>query len=318
MLATARPLLLEDVEVVAVERPSPSFVRVVLGAPALAEFGVEGRGGLADQRIKLIVPTPGERLEPLTTLGEQWYAEWRERPQPGRGHLRTYTVRDVLGAGEQTRVVVDIVVHPATPETPLGPGARWAQAARAGDRVGLVAPRRGHVFGGIEFDPGTASHLLLAGDETALPAIAAILADLPAGADGAAFVEVPLGADVLDLPHPDGVRLRWLPRDGAAHGTLLAPAVLAHLRGDGGVPVELPADEEIDPDLWETPVFSSSGEEVAAEPGSEGGFAGLYAWIAGEAGVVTALRRALVQDLGLHRRQVAFMGYWREGAAVRD
>lgn len=317
MLATARPLLLEEVEVVAVERPSPSFVRVALASPALAQFGVEGRRGLADQRIKLIVPAPGERLDPLATLGEHWYAEWRERPQPGRGHLRTYTVRDVVGTGEQTRVVVDIVVHPATPETPLGPGARWAEAARVGDRVGLVAPRRGHLFGGIEFEPGTASRLLLAGDETALPAIAAILADPPPGARGVAFVEVPTSADVLDLPHPDSIALQWLPRDGAAHGTHLGPAVLAHLRREDAAALALPEVEDVDPDLWETPVFSSSGEDV--EQGVEAGpYDDLYAWIAGEAGVVTALRRALVQDLGLHRRQVAFMGYWRRGAAVRD
>ncbi|MEA5119320.1 MAG: SIP domain-containing protein, partial [Propionicimonas sp.] len=42
---------------------------------------------------------------------------------------------------------------------------------------------------------------------------------------------------------------------------------------------------------------------------------GLYAWIAGESGVVTTLRRHLVRDLGLARSQVAFMGYWRIGRA---
>ena len=44
--------------------------------------------------------------------------------------------------------------------------------------------------------------------------------------------------------------------------------------------------------------------------------ADLYAWIAGESRVVTGLRRALVRDLGLDRRQVAFMGYWREGVSM--
>ena len=150
MLATVpRPLLLEDVEVVAVERPTPSFVRLELGSPALADFGVKGRP-LADQRIKLVVPDAAGEPAPLHTLGEHWYAEWRDRPQPERGHLRTYSVREVRGHGVDTRVVVDIVVHPATPDTPLGPGARWAERARVGDRVGLVGPRRGSLFGGIE------------------------------------------------------------------------------------------------------------------------------------------------------------------------
>jgi NADPH-dependent ferric siderophore reductase len=32
--------------------------------------------------------------------------------------------------------------------------------------------------------------------------------------------------------------------------------------------------------------------------------------------VVTGLRRVLVRDLGLDRRQVAFMGYWRVGVSM--
>lgn len=42
-----------------------------------------------------------------------------------------------------------------------------------------------------------------------------------------------------------------------------------------------------------------------------------YAWIAGESKVVTGLRRHLVTELGMDRSQVAFMGYWREGVAMR-
>ena len=42
-----------------------------------------------------------------------------------------------------------------------------------------------------------------------------------------------------------------------------------------------------------------------------------YYWIAGESSVVTRLRRHLVRDLGVSRHQVAFMGYWREGVAMR-
>ena len=33
---------------------------------------------------------------------------------------------------------------------------------------------------------------------------------------------------------------------------------------------------------------------------------------------VTGLRRALVKELGVDRRQVAFMGYWREGVAMKS
>jgi NADPH-dependent ferric siderophore reductase len=40
-----------------------------------------------------------------------------------------------------------------------------------------------------------------------------------------------------------------------------------------------------------------------------------YAWLAGEASTITALRRHLVRDLGIDRRSIAFMGYWRRGRA---
>ncbi|MGH3336301.1 MAG: siderophore-interacting protein [Nocardioides sp.] len=105
----------------------------------------------------------------------------------------------------------------------------------------------------------------------------------------------------------------WLPRGEEPHGARLHAAVLDHL-GAGALPLVEPDD--IDPDLWETPVYSSSGENVAgkAAPSPRG----LYAWIAGESGVVTALRRHLVKDLGMDRRQVAFMGYWRRGVAMRS
>ncbi len=45
---------------------------------------------------------------------------------------------------------------------------------------------------------------------------------------------------------------------------------------------------------------------------------GLYAWIAGESKVVTGLRRHLVNELHIDRSQVAFMGYWRRGVAMKS
>ena len=281
------PMIHEEVETVRVERLSPSFVRVELGGACLADFGVDGP--LYDQRIKLVFPSEG-------------------------GAQRTYTVREVRGEGAATRIVVDFVLHVEDGES--GPGSAWAASAAIGDRVVLMAPRRGVEFGGIEFDPGTATRLLLAGDETAVPAICTVLEQLSDSATGAAFLEVPTAADVQEVRHPDGVEVMWLPRAGAALGSMLQSEVLAHL-GAGAAPLAEP--EEIDPDLWETPSYSSSGEAVEAALTLDGyDHADLYAWIAGESGVVTALRRALVRDLGMDRRQVAFMGYWRRGVAMRS
>ena len=178
----------------------------------------------------------------------------------------------------------------------------------------LMAPLRGEPFGGIEFAPGDARRVLLAGDETAVPAICAILRDLAPDARGAAFLEVPDSGDVLAVPAPRGVAVTWLPRDGAPLGERLARAVTEHL----GAPVSIEVPEEgVDPDLWETPTYSSSGE-VVSDDAETARLGDLYAWIAGESAVVTGLRRHLVRDLGMHRRRVAFMGYWRRGVAMRS
>jgi NADPH-dependent ferric siderophore reductase len=301
-------MLIEEVEVRRVERLSPSFVRLELGSPALAELGVEGPW--LDQRIKLVLPHRDGPVPSFAGADESWYGTWLDRPVEERGHMRTYTVRDVVGAGADTRLVVDVVLHGDAHGEP-GPGSAWAARAQVGDRVVALAPRRGHPYGGIEFAPGQASRVLLAGDETALPAVAGILRDLPADSAGAAFVEVPQSADVQDLAAPPAVEVVWLPRDGLPLGSLLHEAAVTWL---GGAPTSVEVgDDEVDPDLWETPAYSSSGEAVATEAAHHDD---LYVWIAGESKVVTGLRRVLVNELGLDRRQVAFMGYWRVGVAM--
>lgn len=310
----ALPFLLAELEVASVDRLSPSFVRLELASAALADLGLDGP--VLDQRIKLVFPHGDRPLPSIEGADASWTASWMDRPVEERGHMRTYTVREVRGSGVDTRLVVDIVLHEG--DGPEGPGAAWAAAAEVGDRVITLAPRRGHEFGGVEFVPGAASELLLVGDETAVPAVAGILRDLPSTARGAAFLEVPLAGDVQTLQHPEGMSITWLPRDGAGRGAELHQAVLDHL----GAPLEpLAALEpiEVDDDLWETPTYSSSGEPVQETVSVVGhDLAGLYAWIAGEAKVVTGLRRALVRDLGVDRHQVAFMGYWRSGVAMKS
>lgn len=318
----ALPMLLTEVEVVRAERVSPSFVRVELGGAALAELGPDGP--VLDQRIKLIFPNAAGALPSFADADESWWTTWMQIPEDERGSLRTYTIRDRIGEGADTRLVVDIVVHEgdAHGESPLdGAGNRWALQAAPGQRLVTLAPRTGHEFGGIEWSPGTATRLLLVGDETAVPAIRGVLRDLPADATGAAYLEVPVDADIQDLVAPAGVEVTWLPRNGGPRGERLHAAVLDHLTGTAPTEAIVVTDDEIDPDLWETPVHSSSGEEVGtatAVPAGDTPYAGLYAWIAGESKVVTGLRRKLVNDLGLDRRQVAFMGYWREGVSMRS
>ncbi len=302
------PLLLAELEAVSVERISPSFVRVVLGGPELAEYGVEGPR--YDQRIKLIFPVPGQA--PLETLDAAALESWWELPEGQRGPMRTYTIRDVLGSGRETRLVVDFVVHE---DGLAGPGASWALSAKAGDRVRVMVPRRGVPFGGIEWAPPSLKDLLVVGDESALPAIASILADLEPSSTGRVFIEVPEAGDIADLAAPPGIELCWLPRGHADAGARVVPAIRDHL---GLESAEFADSGEVDPDLWETPTWSSSGEEVGHTRMVGGDLADFYAWIAGESRMVTTLRRALVGELGVDRSQVAFMGYWRKGVAMRS
>nr|WP_198412468.1 siderophore-interacting protein [Nocardioides mangrovicus] len=291
-------MIIEEVRVARRERLSPSFVRVELTGQGLAELGVDGP--TYDQRIKLVFPGAAGTLPRLEAgpPGEySWYSDWQALPEAERGHMRTYTVRDLYGSGEARRLVVDVVVHPAHDPGDVGPGAAWAEQVQPGDAVVVVGPKIGVDWGGIAFAPGTADDLLLVGDETAVPAVAAILGQLPADARGTAYLEVPWVEDIQQLRAPRGVEVVWLSRCGEAPGSHVVPALRRHL-GLGGDAVVERAENEI----WDEP-------EVPVA-------AGRYAWIAGESGVVRTLRRTLVSEAGWDKGEVAFMGYWRIGVAM--
>jgi NADPH-dependent ferric siderophore reductase len=282
------------VSVARVDRLSPTFVRVTFAGAELRHFGTHG----LDQRIKIVLPLPGIGITPLDET--DWFSAWRTLPDELRNPIRTYTVRAVRSACSE--IDVDFVLH-----GDAGPASRWVQGARIGDELCIVGPdsRGEDPSVGIEWKPGSAKSILMAGDETATPAICSILASLPRSAQGCAFLEVPSESDAVATGAPDGVQVTWLPRGDQAHGSALDPAVRAWThnfitdahRGPDVSDVDI--DQEI---LWEVP-----------EPSSRGGE--LYAWLAGEASLIKTLRRFLVSETGLDRHQVAFMGYWRAGRA---
>ncbi len=307
------PMLVAQVEVVSVERISPTFLRFAFGGDALADFGVDGP--TYDQRIKLILPDPGTgRLPAIVAEDPSWLGDWLAQAPEERVHMRTYTIRAVRGVGVETKIFVDIAVHGSGADS--GPGSRWASTARVGEQIIMICPRRGMPFGGIEFAPPTLGDLLLVADETAVPAVCAVLEQLPEAARGIAFMEVPESGDMFDVRRPTGIEVTWLPRNGAPLGQRLQAAVIEHL-GMATPSPETPVDD-VDPDLWETPTYSSSGESISPSRVVGGDFDGVYAWIAGESKVVTGLRRHLVSELGMDRSQVAFMGYWRRGVAMKS
>ncbi|MFC8504202.1 siderophore-interacting protein [Pedococcus sp. NPDC057267] len=316
--ATVPSVLIAAVTVEEVERVSPAFVRVVLGGDSLADLGTADG---FDTRFKIVLPGPTGLLPDLGDGPGAWRQSWSSMPDSVRSPMRTYTIRDVRTRDGAVQLVTDFVVHDGEPDT-LGPACRWALAAKVGDVVHVVAPHRlAPIYGGTEFNPGHLRDLLLVGDETAVPAVARILADVGPGFTGHAFLEVPSSADALELEAPDGLTVTWLPRGDASHGRRLVAAVRDHL---GLPPTNLrlplpPVPSDLDVDVWETPRYSSAGEDLT-RPAPEGAgrdLAGTYTWIAGEAWCVRILRRTLVSDLDVERSRVAFMGYWREGVAMR-
>ena len=319
--------LVTPVRVEEVERVSPAFVRVTFGGRGLSDLSTADG---FDTRFKVVFPGPTGLLPAPARTPEEWQESWRAMPETERSPMRTYTIREISTARDEVRLVTDFVVHDALDgdESTLGPACRWALTARPGDVVHIVGPhRRSPIYGGTEFDPGDLRDLLLIGDETALPAIARILADVGPGHTGHAFVEVPTAADIPVLPPHDLVDITWLPRDGARQGRTLVAAVRAHL-GLVAVDLDAPLPEvrsTLDVEVWETPRYSSAGEDLdgptaatRATAPARPDLGDTYAWIAGESWCVRALRRALVTDLGVERSRVAFMGYWREGVAMRS
>lgn len=308
---TRPPFILARAEVRAVDRVSPNFVRITLGGEELDDFGTPG--DVFDTRIKLIFPPASGVLPSIDRDSGDWWEAYLAVPEEERGSMRTYSIRELRASPEGTEVVIDFVLHLQPGLT--GPASTWANTAAVEQELLIVGPRRGREDrGGIEYDPGVASSVVLVGDETAAPAIARILEDAPRDLRGIAFIEVPLTEDVLPIDAPAGVEVHWLPRGDALHGLRLIPTVLDYL-GDADAAAEI-AVQDLDGDelVWETPVYSALGEEITGTGGVDDD---RYFWIAGESGVVTTLRRHLVKDLGVDRSQVAFMGYWRRGVAMR-
>lgn len=279
-----------------------------------------------------MVPSPGRPLPRAEALechdsedpARSWRRAWLRLPEAERGELRSYTVREARLDEAYPEIDVDFILHPHGPQ---GPAARWARSLRIGDPALVVGPRAssGHCTG-IEFAPGRARHVLLAGDETALPAIAGILRDLPAGLRAEAVIEVPDTAMVEDLPTRATANVTWLERRGHDHGVLLAEAVRravpAPLCAPGPAVVDrvVAAAEPLDvgPErtlVWDTPQYRRLFNAPA--DGHDGSDAPFYAWIAGESTMVTGLRRYLVRECGIHRERVAFMGYWKKGTPQR-
>ncbi|MFF8320087.1 siderophore-interacting protein [Streptomyces bobili] len=200
-----KPRKPHSAQVVRTERLTPHMQRVVLGGEGLAEFDAST---CTDHYVKLLFGPDGVTYpEPfdLERIREDF-------PREQWPVTRTYTVRH--WDTEHRELTLDFVLH--GDEGLAGP---WAARVQPGETVRFMGPG-----GAYAPDPAADWHLL-AGDESALPAIAAALESLPAGAVAHAFIEVsgPEEEQKID----SDVDVVWLHRGGRPVGERLVEAVRA-------------------------------------------------------------------------------------------
>ncbi|MEU5554453.1 siderophore-interacting protein [Micromonospora sp. NPDC047793] len=250
---TERPIKVTTARVLRTGRPTAHVIRLVLGGEELVGLPL---GEYTDTYIKIVFPVDGVDYPRPMDLA----AIRREQPREYYPRLRAYTVRnwDAV-AGEMT---VDVVHHGDE-----GLGGPWAAALRPGDEVLFVGP------GGAYAPSPEADWHLMVGDESAMPAIAASLARLPAGVPAYVFLEVDGPLDEQPLPSPGAVAVTWLHRGARPVGEALVDAV----RG-----LDFP-------------------------PGA------VQAFVHGEAGFVRQLRKLLRVERGVPRDALSISGYWRRG-----
>ncbi|MFF7036349.1 MULTISPECIES: siderophore-interacting protein [Streptomyces] len=202
----SRAMPVSYVRVTGVERITPRTARVGFTGEALPRL-LEDR---PDQQMKLCLPREGrsvrEGLLPERDAGDpygmRWYEAFLAIPEAERPWMRGFTVRSY--DRERNVMTVDFVLHGAD-----GPASRWGAAARPGDVLGMVGPSS------LYARPlPAARRMLLAGDESALPAIATVLEALPAGTGAVVYAEVADAAEERELPSAaGGAEVRWVRRD---------------------------------------------------------------------------------------------------------
>lgn len=222
-------------EVREIKLVTPHMKRITVGSNALEDFPVRRPA----QWVKLFVPTPQN-----------------EKPNG-----RAYTIRYFYE--NDAEMDIDFVLHGD------GPCSSWAEQARMGDVIQIAGPRSG-----FSLAPEI-NHLLIGGDETALPAIGAILEELPAGLKVTAFIEVPNNQDMQKIITTADATITWLPRNGlpAGDGTALLDAMTT---------ASLPREKT----------------EV---------------WFAAESSVVRSVRRHFLLERQFDRSRITASGYWKKG-----
>ena len=189
-------------------------------------------------------------------------------PGEARPASRIYTIRSFDPA--TSTVEIDFVLHPDD-----SPAMQWLRSARPGSRIPMTGPRP-------HFRPAPQAQKQVAifADETAIPAVYAILKDWPEGTKGSIWIETPEPGAVAELPRPAGVTCQMLLR-----GENEAPGTTGRL-------VAVAQSEIATPQNWTV-------------------------WAAGERQEMRALRSHFQRE-GLSRADLQVIGYWRRGTSSSE
>ena len=253
-------------EVMRSEQLTPHLVRVVMGGRGFDTFTPND---YTDACVKIVFVKDGvvvDALEQPLTLDS-----FNGLPVDERPVVRTFTVRSV--DKDRREISIDFVVHGEH-----GVAGPWAASVTPGQPAYLMGPS-----GAYAPDPAADWHLL-AGDESALPAIGAALEALPDNAIGKVFIEVAGPDDEIPLTAPSGVEVYWIYRGGRAD------LVTEDLAGDNA------------------PLIAAV-KEAAWLPGQ------VQVFIHGEAQTVMHnLRPYIRKERGVEAKWAASIsGYWRRG-----
>ncbi len=245
------PPRFRSARVAAVEPRSPWMVQVTIEGRALEGLGVDEPAA----SVRLLLPSPG--TDDLVV--PEWNGNEFLLPDGSRPTIRTLTPS--RKRADARELVLSIVLHEG------GVASAWAAAHPLDAEVALSGPGRGYTV-----DPEV-SDLLLAGDESAIPAIEQLLEVLPASASVQVHVEV---------AHPDA-RLPLHERPGVTIGWHDLPA--GHEPGD-------------------TLVRAVAGARIGPST---------RVWAAGEAAAMQRIRKHLFDARELARPQAVVRGYWKRG-----
>lgn len=247
-----QPPPFRNVEVARVELRGPLLRGITLTGPALD--GLDP--GLPAASVRLLLPANTTDVVLPTWNGNEFLLADGSRPV-----IRTLT--PLRFQPDPPELDIEIVRH--------GHGllSSWADAAKAGDRAAVSGTGRGY-----EIDPSARS-FLLAGDESALPAVSVLLRELPPEAAVQVLIEVTHLDARVELPDHPGATVQWYRLEtGSPPGESLVAAV---------------AGATLDPDV--------------------------RVWAAGEAAAVQRIRRHLFDERGMPRANAVVRGYWKHGRA---